>query len=393
MPFARPSADIASFPAPGWTPTPQFSVVNSVDPNDATFLTALAPGAQDPQIALALQDLEIPYGSSGRIELRVRMRWNQVLTVVPDTVRVGLADVADLGVTDPTLLFERSLVGTNIVSLTATGFETFEIIFDYEDFSGDGTAFGFYLEMTPNSADAAAVGHVSWVEVLSCVPAVLIEQCTLGGLTAGDVIKEARDLHMTFNDRAHPNGTLLRTLSNYQRHITSKIVQVNPDLLASEASVSLPLADFNAGILLPAYTYIMPALELQLAANTALKHPLPLKAASLRSVAELPNRFAYLRGNQLFLGRRPENYELYDQLQLQLVLTPRPLKRLSDPLMLPAFGVDAYVGHLGLRMAARTTPPVSLQIATTMESDFLTAVAQQKAARVSYTLDVWPGGM
>ena len=104
MTLARPVGDIATFPAPGWTTAPLWSKVNTVLPDDLIFLTGLAPGAQDPQVALSLGDLEIPFGASGRIIVRVRMRWNETLTVAPDTVRIGIGEAANLGVTDPTLL-------------------------------------------------------------------------------------------------------------------------------------------------------------------------------------------------------------------------------------------------------------------------------------------------
>jgi hypothetical protein len=391
MTLVRPTADLSSFPAPGWTTAPLFSKVNSEDPDDATFLTALAPGAEDPQVALQIADLEIPYGSSGRIEVRVRMRWNEVLTELPTFVRIGLADAADLGVTDPTLLFERSLLGTNIVSLSALDFETYEVAFDFDDFAGLASAMGVYVEMTPNAADATAVGHISWIEVLACVSAVQVEGCSLGSLTAGEVINNARDHHTSFDARKHPNATLLRLLSSYQRDITAKIVQVNGALCASDILVTLPLDDFSAGVTLPSFVYMMPNVTLRTLAGTI--EPIDLVNATFRSEFEMDRKFAYLRGNKLFLGRIEENYTSYNQLQLQLVLTPPNLVALTDPLVLPDYGVDAYVGHLVMKMALRDGLEGSLlNQAGTLETAFLNAVAQQKGAEASHTLDAWPGG-
>ncbi len=388
MPLVRPTADIASFPAPGWTTAPLFERVNSVEREDATFITGLQPGAEDPQVSFALGDLEIPFGSSGHIEVRVAMRWDLALTADPATVRIGLANAADLGVDDPTLLFERFIPG-----FSNTEFQTIDIAFDYEDFSGDAAAFGIYIEMTPDAADMTQVPEISWIEVLSCVPAVIVDQCSLGSLTVGDVITRARDHHPTFEDRAHPNGTLLRMLSNYQRDITAKIARVNPGLCASEIVVPLPLADFNAGVKLPAYSYVLPAFELRSRNNTDLKEPIDLVDLSLRAVSEMPRKFVYLKGSNLFLGRRPGNYDAFDQLQLQLVLTPKNLETLNDPLILPDYGVDTYAGHLAMRMAVRgDIQGPALTLAASTEIEFLTTVAQQKAATVSQTLDVFPGG-
>jgi hypothetical protein len=393
MGLVRPTSDIASFPAPGWTTSPLFSDVDDVVTDDLTFIVAPVPAAEDPQVALGLGDLEIPYGSSGRIEVRVRMRWSEVLSVVPDTVRVGLADAADLTIDNPVLLFERSLAGTAITDLDTIEFVWLDIAFDYEDFAGTADAFGIYIEMTPNSVDATAVGHVSEIEVLSCVPAVFIETCSLGSLTPGQIIQEARDVHPSFNPRMHPNGTLLRLLSSYQRAIFAKIAQSNPALCASNLFITLPLADFSAGIKLPSFTYMLPHPTLLTTGNN-VREPIDLVNATFQADFEQPRKFAYLQGGNLFLGRRAENYNAYDQLRLQMVLTPRDLVSLSEPLMLPDYGMDTYVGHLVGKMAMRVTPPLALLAAQgeSMETDFLAAVGQQKGAEASQTRDVFPGG-
>jgi len=398
MPLVRPTADIASFPAPGWTTAPLFEKVNSVERDDTTFIIGREPGAEDPQVSFALGDLEIPFGSSGRIEVTVAMRWSPVaLDVVPLTVRIGLGNAVDLALDNPPLLFERSLIGTDIFNFgsnTLLEFQEFTVVFDYEDFSGNADAFGIYIEMTfDDSGQDSIFPDISWIEVLSCVPAVIVDQCSLGSLTVGDVITRARDHHPSFEDRAHPNGPLLRMLSNYQRDITAKIARVNPGLCASEVIITLPLADFNAGAKLPSHTYVLPAIELRSKQNTDVKRSIDLVSLSLRTVPEMPHQFVYLKGNNLFLGRRPENYDGFDQLLLQLVLTPRNLVGLADPLILPDWGVDTYAGHLAMRMAVRGgIEGTALVLAANTELEFLTTVAQQKAAMVSQTLDVFPGG-
>ena len=200
MGFVRPISDIASFPAPGWTTAPLFEKVNSTERDDATFIIGREPGAEDPQVSFGLGDLEIPYGSSGRIEVRVAMRWGPVeLDVAPITVRIGLGNAVDLALDNPPLLFERSLIGTDIFNFgadTLLEFQTFEVVFDYEDFSGDAAAFGIYIEATfDDSGQDSIFPEISWIEVLSCVPAVIKNTCSLGGLKAGAVITEARDHH------------------------------------------------------------------------------------------------------------------------------------------------------------------------------------------------------
>ncbi len=388
MALVRPISDIASFPAPGWSTAPLFSDVNSVERDDSTFIIAREPAAQDPQVSFGLGDLEIPFGSSGRIEVRVAMRWNVVLDNTPITVRIGLGNAVDLGLDNPPLLFERSLPG-----FSNTEFETIDIAFDYEDFSGDAAAFGIYIEMTPDLTGQDSVfGEISWIEVLSCVPALIVETCSLGSLTAGDVINQARDHHPTFEQRTHPEGALLRLLSNYQRAILAKITQVNPALCASNLFITLPLEDFAAGVKLPSYIYLLPNPTL-ITTNNLIREPIDLVNATFQSDFEQPRKFAYLQAGNLFLGRRAQNYDAYQQLRLQLVLTPPDLTTLDEPLSLPDYGVDAYVGHLVEKMALRGGLETALLArAMTLEPDFLAAVGQQKGAEVSVTRDVFPGG-
>lgn len=395
MGLVRPTSDIASFPAAEWQVAPLFSKVNDVQPDDSVFITAPVLGAEDPQVALGLADLEIPYGAAGRIELRVRLRWSAALTAAPVRVRVGLADAADLGVDEPTLLFEQDLTGQEIYDFgtdTQLEFREFEVVFNYDDFAGNAAAFGVYVEMEPDAADTTQQGQASWIEVLACAPAVITNVCSLGGLTAGAVITEARDAHPSFNKRQHPNGSLLRLLSSYQRQITSKIARVNAPLCASQLLVTLPLADFDAGVKLPANTYVLPGLLLRSNVNPDLKEPIDLVDATLRGELDMPHKFAYLRGNNLLLGRRPSNYTNFDQILLEVVLVPRALAALTDTLVLPDWGEDTYVGHLVNKMAMRGDMGGNVLIdADTAEQEFLATVAQQKAAQASGTLDVWPG--
>jgi len=397
MGFVRPISDIASFPTP-WTTAPLFEQVNSVERDDTTFIIGREPAAQDPQVSFGLGDLEIPYGSSGRIEVRVVMRWSpgEDLDNLPVTVRIGLGNAADLALDNPPLLFERSLSGTEIFDFgsdTLQEFQQFEVVFDYDDFSGDADAFGIYIEMTPDLTGQDSIfPEISWIEVLSCVPAVITNVCSLGGLTAGAVINEARDAHPAFNKRQHPNGVLLRLLSSYQRKITSEIARVNAPLCASQIIIALPLADFNAGVKLPANTYVLPGVLLRNNVNVDLKEPIDLVDATLRAELDMAHKFAYLKGNNLFLGRRASNYTNYDQLILELVLVPRRLERLTDTLVLPDWGEDTYIGALVNKMAIRQEIGGNVLLdADKMQRDFLATVAQQKAAQASGTLDVWPG--
>jgi len=380
--LVRPVADIASFPAPGWTTAPLFSKVNSVTADDTTFITALAPGAQDPQVALQIGDLEIPYGASGRIKVRMRLAWNEALTEAA-VVRIGLARAADLGVTDPTLLFARSVVGFSSIE-----FKEIELAFDYEDWSGDSSAFGVYLEMTPDAADATAVGLCSWIEVESCVPALYCDRCFLGNQTPRDIIRTARDYSPEFEERKHPDAVLLRTLSSYEASITAKVAKVNPSLLATELVVTLPLTTFSAGVLLPQMTYVLPGIEAITAAGTV--RPVELVNLTMRSERQISDRVLYLRGKYLFLGGAEEEWSGYSQLKIQAVLTPREVTGLDDPLVMPDSAHDAYVGELVRMMGIRSRFSDLVEIGKGMQEEVIETIVQQRGAETFITRDTFP---
>jgi hypothetical protein len=387
MTLVRPVGDIASFPAPGWTTVPLWSKVNTVDPDDLIFISGLAPGAQDPQVALSLGDLEIPFGASGRIIVRVRMRWSGTLSVAADTVRIGLGSVAALALTDPALLFERS-----IQAFSSTEFETVEVAFDYTDFAGGSSAMGIYVEMTPNSADAVN-GHISWIEVESCVPAMIVGQCQLGSLRSGEIIDQARDMHISFHKRAHPHAVLLRLLSRYQRELTTKIAELYPAICASEITVPLPLEDFNAGIELPSHIYVLPGVEVRHKVNTDLVEQIEIVNLTMRSEPEVRDIVVYIRGNFLFLSGREETWDTFSQLGFHLVATPKTLTTLDDPLIMPDYATEVLAAYLAKFMAMRGgQDKFFVQHAMETEKRFLEAVAGQGRSETYVTRDTWPGG-
>lgn len=391
--LVRPTADIATFPAPGWTTAPLFSKVNSDEPDDSTFITGLAPGAEDPQFALALADLEIPYGATGSIKVRLRLAWSAAPTVSPDALRIGLAPVAALGGSDPALTFER-----NIVGFVSTEFVEVEVVFNYSDWSGDSSVFGIYLEMTPNSADAI-VGNCSWVEVEACTPAQILTRCQLGSLTARELMVEARDWSPAFEKRGHPDAILMRAISSFEKEASNYIAQIRPSMLASTFTVTLPLgdgspADFEEGITLPAYTYMLPgATLLNLNTDNAGQE---IELVNL-GVRHRPgdyssDRLLFLQGKKLFLSGVAATWIGFESLVFRLVLTPAEINDQDQRLLLPNFTHDAYVGAMVKIMAARSKDAASMVIAGEMVQGVWDAIAQQGAAETFVTVDVFPGG-
>ncbi len=391
--LVRPTADIATFPAPGWTTAPLFSEVNSVDPDDSTFITGLTPGAEDPQVALALADLGIPVGATGTIKVRMRLAWSAAPTVSPDEVRIGLAPAASLLGSNPALTFVRSIVGFD-----STDFVEVEVVFNYTDWAGDSSVFGVYLEMTPNGVDAI-VGTCSWIEVEACVPAQILTRCQLGSLTARELMVEARDWSPAFEKRAHPDAVLMRAVSSFEKEATSYIAMIRPSMLASTFTVILPLGDgsdtaFEEGITLPAYTFLLPGATLinENQRNEGQEIEMVNLGVRHRPGDYSSDRLLYTQGKKLFLSGVAATWAGFGSLVFRLVLTPAEINDPDQRLLLPNFAHDAYVGAMVKIMAARAKDAASILIGTEMIQGVWDAIAQQGAAETFVTVDVFPGG-
>lgn len=61
------------------------------------------------------------------------------------------------------------------------------------------------------------------------------------------IIENARDRHRSFDPRQHPDRSLLRSLSAYQRELVGKALQRYEGLWTDEQTITLPLASFAAG--------------------------------------------------------------------------------------------------------------------------------------------------
>lgn len=69
--------------------------------------------------------------------------------------------------------------------------------------------------------------------------------------TVASVIMGARDRHSSFSPDRHPDPILVRYLDRYQRELLAKAIEVNSSFSAASFTVALPLADFEAGAVLP----------------------------------------------------------------------------------------------------------------------------------------------
>ncbi len=175
----------------------------------------------------------------------------------------------------------------------------------------------------------------------------------VASLVAQDLIDAARDPHPAFDDRRHPGGVLLRALSRYQRHLASRIVQYNPSVLTQLQETTLPLANFDAGIVLPDFKY--PAgVEAEMPPESSdvenRKHQIDLIAWQARHRWHLG---AFIRNNTLYLTGNAQDWVGFTKIRFFYVAEVEKLTDGTSVLVLPNAAEPCLVAYLSHVMAIR----------------------------------------
>lgn len=119
-------------------------------------------------------------------------------------------------------------------------------------------------------------------------------------LTAGGLIRTARDGHPSFTREAHPDAVLVRALSAEQRRIIPKLVAENPSAVAATLEPIVPAAfDFVAGRVLPQHHFVHDPAE----AVGAYGATQPVYKISWGNRSTARPRYAfYVHGGRLYLA-------------------------------------------------------------------------------------------
>ena len=214
-------------------------------------------------------------------------------------------------------------------------------------------------------------------------------------LLAGDVIDAARDRHVAFDRERCPNGLCLRLLSGYAVELHGKITRLDEDVLRTEFSTPLPLANFAAGIALPANRTIV-AVAGQPVGSTD-QFDILLVPASNKSDVNTPLAAAYQIGDVLYLRGNAQLWNAVASVAIATVPVPSPFLKSSDAVWLPDTSKRALAENLALALAKRghndpTLPAIDLAAfaasAADAEKAYLDDVQNRLTGRAFYTRDV-----
>lgn len=216
-------------------------------------------------------------------------------------------------------------------------------------------------------------------------------------LLAGDIIDEARDRHAAFDNRRNPQKVVRRFLASYCVDLAGRINRIDEQALLAESVVAMPLADFNAGIVLPANRGIAGIVAVDNHVP-GLKSPVELVPWATRGDANVPLASAWLYGGKLYLQGVASSWRNIVSLAIAYVPDFALLTADADVIPLRQDARLTLVENAALFMAGRghtdkNLPPIDMKkfvaAAGGAEEEFLKNVSNQLGLTHFRTRDVW----
>ncbi len=215
-------------------------------------------------------------------------------------------------------------------------------------------------------------------------------------LVVSDIINSARDEHPSFDERRHPDRVLVRMLSRYQRELVAKALHRNAAVLLQRTSVTLPLANFDAGITLPANKFVSGA-DAILATDTTVRTPIELLDWGRHSdPAPFPS--GWIENGVLYLQGQARDWERYGSIVVFYIPEPAELTSPNSTFVLPDSAAPALVANTAAFMVRRghndpALPPVDAQFfylrAAAIEESWLQEISRQRHLQILEVRDVW----
>ena len=226
-------------------------------------------------------------------------------------------------------------------------------------------------------------------------------------LVAEEVIREARDLSPSYEERKHPNGVMLRAIDSYEKDVANQVARTYPSILAEILNVPLPLADFSSGERLFIQDdpqppdpdapperkpiYVLPGMALSNAQGVSQEAEL-VNLTLRNRPADYCGRVGWLENGRLYLSGTEKSWQGFTNIELTVVAESVEITSLKDTLRMPDWCHDLYVGAMLKIMAIRERDEAGMAIGNGMQDDVWATIAQQKSAESFVTVDSWPGG-
>jgi hypothetical protein len=220
-------------------------------------------------------------------------------------------------------------------------------------------------------------------------------------LLASAIIDAARDRHPAFDRGQTPDPSALRFLSAYARELHGRVAKVNEGALGLVHEQPLPLADFAAGIALPAHRALLEVEAVMVgdSAENPQRKQLDVVHLTQRNDRQTSIAAAWTLAGVLFLRPPAALWSDASKIRTTYVAVPIPLASLGAALALPDTAEEACTASVARFMAGRGAardgvPPIDFlrfdRDQQRAEELYLADAANSLAGTVFYTRDVWP---
>lgn len=176
-------------------------------------------------------------------------------------------------------------------------------------------------------------------------------------LDAATVIDQARGLDSSFTPRVHPDRVLYEFLTTYQQELVGEMLDREPEAISSEIEISLPLADFDAGVDLESSPGVAVEVErihdFSLWDGSGNEYNLWLIPFQQRFTAADRWPTAWLRGTTLFLNGAEAEYQGFTKITFTYAPTPGTLDADNTTMVLPTTAGRVVRLALGAEMCRR----------------------------------------
>lgn len=206
------------------------------------------------------------------------------------------------------------------------------------------------------------------------------------------IISAARDQHPAFDKQRTPDAVLLRFLTNEHRSLVTKARVRNWRAIAATLEVTLPLADFAAGITLPAHVYVGEGTAHSTGfAGPSVPAPFTIIDPAMRFALDVPMPAGWVDNGKLFLVGSDIDWTIVAKLDVRYVPAPPTFAADSENITLPDEAEPALVAAAAYFMACRghndkNLPPINnahfLNQAQGAERDFLDGLGNRRVGHV-----------
>jgi hypothetical protein len=220
-------------------------------------------------------------------------------------------------------------------------------------------------------------------------------------LDVAGIIDEARDRHAAFDNRRNPQKVVRRFLASYAVKLAGKINRIDEQALLTEIVQAMPLANFDAGIALPANRAVAAVVAWD-NRNPSRSTPIDLIPWAQRNDVNVPLESAWLWGGKLFLNGEARNWVNIANLAIAYYPDFALVTADTDVIPLRQDARLTLVENAALFMAGRghtdkDLPPIDMKkfaaAAEDAETEFLKDVSNQLSVTHFRTRDVWSPSM